>query len=247
MEEDVFLEQFNGILGLSYKNQVTVDRYCSILDEAIHGTVQGAFTFKKLVTFELWLDWSKGRWIHVYFVCKRIISWSCWWQSTWRIALSVVNQVMAAGSRMNKINIWGSMNKGNLNIWVLVLVRWRQRMKLLKKQHWRFVTRMHNHYNLLLGYTCPNPGKRMVKLTPQKGIRVQEGVDSWFGDDSDTRQFKSTYLGTIGGGRVITSHLVVKRAEHCNIVQHRYRIYDIIWRSKQHNIYFYPTLWTWGN
>jgi hypothetical protein len=43
MEEHVFLEQLDSILGLGYEDKVTVDRYCSILDESMHGTVQGAF------------------------------------------------------------------------------------------------------------------------------------------------------------------------------------------------------------
>jgi hypothetical protein len=79
---------------------------------------------------------------------------------------------MAAGSRLNKINISGSMKKGHWNFQVWVLVGWRQRMKLLKKQHGGFVTGMHNHYNLLLAYYLKDA---MILCFPGTSIQKSKG------------------------------------------------------------------------
>ena len=62
--------------------------------------------------------------------------------------------------------------------------------------HWQAIER-------LLGYICSNPVNRKIKLRAPKLMKVQDVVDSSFGDNPDTRRSTSAYLGTIGGSALV--------------------------------------------
>ena len=63
-------------------------------------------------------------------------------------------------------------------------------------EHWNAVER-------ILVYICAKPENRRLKLRPPKELRVQDVVDSSFGDNPDTRKSTSAYLGYIGGTALV--------------------------------------------
>ena len=62
--------------------------------------------------------------------------------------------------------------------------------------HWSAVER-------LLGFIATDERNRKLKMRPPHELRVQDVVDSSFGDNPDTRKSTSAYLGTIGGASLV--------------------------------------------
>jgi Reverse transcriptase (RNA-dependent DNA polymerase) len=60
-----------------------------------------------------------------------------------------------------------------------------------------------NAVERLLGYIANDERNRKLKMRPPKQMRVQDVVDSSFGDNPDTRKSTSAYMGTIGGHALV--------------------------------------------
>jgi hypothetical protein len=60
-----------------------------------------------------------------------------------------------------------------------------------------------NAVERLLGYISMNICHRKLKIRPPRAMRVQDVVDSSFGDNPDTQKSTSAYMGTISGSALI--------------------------------------------
>ena len=64
-------------------------------------------------------------------------------------------------------------------------------------------------FNIFLGFIATNERNRKLKLRPPHELRVQDMVDSSFGENPDSSNSRSSYLGgylvpgTIGGASLV--------------------------------------------
>ena len=76
-------------------------------------------------------------------------------------------------------------------------------------------------FNIFLGFIATNERNRKLKFRPPHELRVQDMVDSSFGENPDTSNSRRSYLGgylvpgTRYNWRCIASELDLKRTKDC--------------------------------